>query len=234
MTVLKNIDTVILHTPKTGGSSVRWPAIRLHDIRYSCQHCHYKMLPAEYNNFRKVTFVRNPIDWYASRYFFDKKKAINRFFRKEPFTDALSLNYKLGFEETLYNMLNLTEAFKNKKILELYKKILKHEVLNNYQCWQVSFYDNFNDIEPEIFNNKSLYQWSLDITGVSFANAVYRLEDQYAEGMRKEFGNRIELIHKNKTVRKKSQELYNKTMINAVVNKDKKIIDKYYDGKVII
>jgi len=233
MTVLRNINTIILHTPKTGGSSVRWPAIKKFGIKYSCQHCDYKMLPEKYKNYRKITFIRNPLDWYASRYFFDKKKFQQKQKKLEPFTDALSNDYKLSFKETLPNMMNLTNAFRNPKILNHFKKRIQREVTNNYQCWWVSYFDDIDSLTPEYFENKSLYKWFLDIIGIEHADAIYRLEDQYEYGMKKEFGNDINLIHKNKTKRTSSGDLYTDSIKKMVIDVEQKFIQKYKYQQII-
>jgi hypothetical protein len=229
MTVLGKIDTVIIHVPKTGGSSVRWPAIRKFGVRYSCQHCNYSSLPDKYKDFRKITFVRHPLDWYASRFFFDKKKFHNdKTIKFEPFSDALSNEYKLSFKETLPMMLDLTEAFRNEEILNLFKKRLTFEVTNNYQSWWVSYFDDINEITAESFEHKSLYQWFCDIQGVDNCDAVYRLEDQHESGMKREFGDGVNIVHRNKTGRKSNSEIYEKEMIEKFLNKEKEFIMKYY------
>ena len=228
MTILKDIKTIILHTPKTGGSSVRWPAIKKFGMRYACQHCAYKMLPEMYQDYRKVTFVRHPIEWYASRFFFDKKKwDIRQRAKLEPFTDALSNEYQLTFSQTLPRMLDLTEAFSDPKVLQSFKNKVSNEVNNNYQAWWVSYFDDIDGITAESFGHKSLYQWFLDIVGVQHADAVYRLEDEYELGMKKEFGGDIQLLHKNKTGRNTSDEIYSVGMIKSVLEKEKTFIEKY-------
>jgi len=230
MTVLSKINTIIIHVPKTGGSSVRWPAINKYGVRYSCQHCNYNMIPEQYKNFRKITFTRNPIDWYASRFFFDKKKfaRVDKRTKFEPFTDALSEMYSLTFKQTLPRMLNLTEAFSDEATLGLFKKRLKYEVTNNYQCWWVSYFDDIDAITAESFENKSLYQWFNDIIGLDKCDAVYRLEDQHELGMKCEFGSDVNLVHRNKTGRRKSEDIYSPQMRQSVLETEKDFIRKYY------
>jgi len=230
MTILRDIQTVIIHVPKTGGSSVRWPAVDKFNVRHTCQHCAYKMLPDKFKDYRKITFVRNPLDWYASRFYFDKKKwdTRNRA-KREPFTDALSNEYSLNFEQTLPRMLDLTEAFKDKKVFESFKTKIRREVNNNYQVWWVSYFDDIEALTPEDFGHKSLYQWFLDICGVENCDVVYRLEDQYEFGMKKEFGNDVSIIHKNKTGRRETKDIYSQKMVNMVNQKEKEFISRYYD-----
>jgi len=230
MTILSKINTIIIHVPKTGGSSVRWSAISKYGARYSCQHCNFNMIPSQYKNFRKITFTRNPIDWYASRFFFDKKKfdLSNKQSKLEPFSDALSEQYNLTFEQTLPRMLNLTEAFRNGATLELFKERLRFEVLNNYQCWWVSYFDDIENITADSFENKSLYQWFNDIVGLDKCDVVYRLEDQYEYGMKLEFGSDIKLAHRNSTGREKSEDIYTTQMRQSVLKTEKDFIRKYY------
>jgi len=226
MTVLRDLDTVIIHVPKTGGSSVRWPAIKKFGVRYSCQHCNFSSLPEKYKEFRKVSFTRNPIDWYASRYFFDKKKFISSKQKLEPFSDALSDGYKLNFEDTLMRMLNITDAFRDKKTLDLFKERVIKEVTNNYQCWWVSYFDDIESLTPEYFENKSLYQWFNDKVGLYECDVVYRLEDEFEEGMFKEFGE-LPLKHRNKTGRESSETLYTDRMKELVLDTEKDFIGKF-------
>jgi len=219
---------VILHTPKTAGSSIRWPAINIDGLQYSCQHCKYEMLPEQYKDMRKITFVRNPYDWYASRYFFDKKRDNNKLSdRNDIFTSIFSNNFELTFKETLPFYMNLTETFRDKFILNRFKNALKYQVTNNYQCWLVSYWDNIEDIKPEDFENKSLYQWWLDIVGVDKADAWYRIEDQHEEGMKKEFGENVNIIHKNKSHRPNTNTLYTDDMKHIVYEADKNIFIRY-------
>ena len=227
MTVLRDIDKIIIHVPKTGGSSVRWPAIKKFGNRYACQHCNIKMLPGIYKDFKKITFIRNPIDWYASRYFFDNKKYKNGAIKKEPFSDALSEDYSLDFETTLKRMLNLTETFKDERIFSLFKSKVLREVNNNYQTWWVSYFDDIDGLKPEDFGGKSLYQWFIDICGVYECDSIYRLEDQYSFGMKREFGEDIKLIHKNRTGRKPSREIYSKDSEILVKNVDSEIFKEF-------
>lgn len=232
MTVLRDIDTIILHTPKTGGSSVRWPAINKFGIRYACQHCRYDMIPKEYENFHKMTFIRNPIDWYTSRYFFDRNR-----FRNKKLCDAmvyaLSLEFRLNFNQTLNRMMNLSEAFTDKKTLSLYKNFIQHDVLNNYTVWNVSYHDNIEKISSDTFNNMSYYQWILDTIGIENANSIYRLEDEYEIGMKKEFGNDINLIHKNKTNKPSNDIIYNQQTRKIIVNTEIEFIKKYgYENEI--
>lgn len=234
MTVLSKIDTIILHVPKTGGSSVRWAVMNKFGVRYSCQHCDYKMLPKQYRNFRKITFIRNPIDWYASRFYFDKKKFdTNKRAMLEPFTDALSEKYSKTFKETLPRMLDLTEAFKNERVLDLFKKSINREVTNNYQCWWVSYFDDIDTITAESFEHKSLYQWFCDKIDIEQCDAIYRLEDQHSLGMKKEFGGDVDIKHKNKTGRRKSSDIYSSDMVNKVIEKEKDFISRYGYEEII-
>lgn len=228
MTILRDIKTVIIHVPKTGGSSVRWSAMNKFNSRYACQHCAYKMLPEKFKDYRKITFVRNPLEWYASRFFFDKKKWDMRGrAKREPFTDALSDEYSLTFKQTLPRMLNLTETFKDQRVFNSFKDKLRKEANNNYQVWWVSYFDDIEALTPEDFGNKSLYQWFLDICGVENCDAVYRLEDQYAYGMKREFGEDIELMRKNVTGRRKSEDIYTPEMSNSVIQVERDFMKKY-------
>lgn len=228
MTVLKDIETIIIHVPKTGGSSVRWPAISKYNTRYTCQHCAYKMLPEKFDSYRKITFVRHPIEWYASRFFFDKKKwDMQDRAKREPFTDALSDAYMLTFKQTLPRMLNLTEAFRDKRVFKSFKEKVRREVNNNYQAWWVSYFDDIEALTPEDFGNKSLYQWFVDINGVKHCDAVYRLEDQYESGMKFEFGEDVELLHKNVTGRRKSEDIYTADMRNSVIQTEIEFIKEF-------
>lgn len=226
MTVLSKIDTVILHTPKTGGSSVRWPSIKKYGIRYACQHCDYKMLPDEYKNFRKITFVRNPIDWYRSRYFFDKMR-FKEGKTRDVMTTALSHEYKKSFNETLPLYLNLDEAFKDEMTQKIYRSMMKFNILNQYTCWNVSYHDNINDVKSGYFEGKTYYQWILGKIGVEYADKVYRLEDQYRMGMLTEFGNDISLEKRNKTPRKEFREDYTRENRQLVLKLEDKFIKKY-------
>jgi hypothetical protein len=226
MTVLKKIDTIILHVPKTGGSSVRWPAIKKYNIRFACQHCNYEYLPEKYKNFRKVTFVRNPLDWYKSRYFFDKMRFNNKR-NRDMMTIALSHEFKKSLNETLDLYLNLDKAFEDKRTLFLYKKLLKLNVLNKYTCWNISYHDDIEEIKPGYFKGKTYYQWQLDTVGINEADAHYRIEDQYEYGMQKEFGMDIDLIHKNKTPRRLFREDYTDETKNKILHFEQNFIKKY-------
>ena len=226
MTVLESIDTVILHAPKTGGSSVRWPAINKFNIRYACQHCNYKMLPEEYKNFRKITFVRHPLAWYKSRYYFDLYNFSKARGSRDIMTTALSHVYTKSFNETLDSYLNPDEAFKDPKTIDIFRKLTKLDALRNYTCWNISYQDNINKVEPGFFNGQTYYQWLLNITGIQYADVAYRLEDQYALGMKKEFGEDINLVHKNKTKQKNIID-YSDENKKIVLEREQDFIKKY-------
>jgi len=227
MTILNKINTIILHVPKTGGSSVRWPAVRKFGLRYACQHCHHKMLPREYSLFRQISFIRNPIDWYISRYIFDKFrfKTVKR--ARDIMTTALSYGYKLNMNETIEKYLDLDYAFKDKRTIKIYRILLKNDVMNNYTGWNISYHDNINKVGPGFFEGLSYYQWLIEIIGLKYADVIYRIEDQYEFGMKKEFGSDIKLIHKNRTPFGLKKEIITAENINNIKHKDKIIINKY-------
>jgi len=218
---------VILHTPKTAGSSIRWPAMKIDGLQYSCQHCHIKMLPNQYKNMKKITFVRNPYDWYASRYSFTIKRKNHIKNLDDVFTETFSNDFTKDFNDVLPLYMNLTKAFENKFLLEKFKTKLKREVTNNYQCWLVSYWDNIDNITAESFENRSLYDWWLNICGVYEADAIYRIEDQHEYGLKKEFGENINIVHRNKTNRLSNVSLYNYDNILLVKNIDAKIFKKF-------
>jgi hypothetical protein len=186
------------------------------------------MLPEKYKDFRKITFVRHPLDWYSSRFFFDKNKFKKDEMKLEPFSDALSLLYESSFEETVKRMLDLTEAFSDEIVLNLFKKRVRKEVTNNYQCWWVSYFDDIENLTADDFQHLSLYQWFIKKLGVERADAVYRLEDQYGFGMKKEFGEDVGLSHRNKTPNKPTN-VYSDELEKMVLEKEKEFIRKYYD-----
>jgi hypothetical protein len=227
VTVLSRINTIILHTPKTGGSSVRWPAIQKHGLKYSCQHCNYKMLPEEYKNFHKMTFVRNPLDWYRSRYNYDKFrfKVIKKY--RDAMTTALSHYYKKNLNETLEAFLNPDEAFRDKKTRDIYRRLIKLDVVSNYTCWNVSYHDNIDSVDYGYFQGKTYYQWLLHMIGVHEADSVYRLEDEYEIGMKKEFGDDVELIYKNKTPKIYNIETFTKSNKQLILSAEADMIEKY-------
>lgn len=226
MTITNN--KVILHLPKTAGSSVRWNAMKVDGFQYSCQHCHYKMLPEEFKDMPKVSFIRFPMDWYVSYYEYTKKNSHEKERLGLLFTDVISEDFTKSFQETLPLLINLTKCFKERPdLLMKFKNNLKQKVTNDYKCWIVSYFDNISTITPETFENKSMYQWLYDIVGLDNAT-VYRVEDQFEEGMRKEFP-RAPIQHRNVNKKRKPfREYYTKELEDMVTKADSYILDKYY------
>jgi len=227
MTVLRDIDTIIIHAPKTGGSSVRWPAIHKFGLRYSCQHCRHDYLPEIYKDFRKMTFIRNPIDWYRSRYTYDKMRYRTKEARDQ-LTTVLSNFYSKSFEQTLPLMLEPGEALRNSERLKTFREMVKIDITRRYTCWTVSYFNDISKIGPDTFGDKTYYEWLRDIVGVQLVDGVYRIEDEYEYGMKKEFGEDIKLIHRNKTpdsfVR---SEKYTKAMKRSIIDKEYDFMEKY-------
>lgn len=226
---------VILHLPKTAGSTVRWRAMENDGFQYACQHCSFKMLPNEYKGMKIVSFIREPLDWYVSYYEFTKKRFINKGDISLLFVKEFSEDFEKSFQETLPLLLDLTKTFKeNPLMLEKFKLTLKSLTCNKYVAFASSYFDNISTITPESFEHKSMYQWYYDIIGLDNAT-VYRIEDQFEEGML-EFnatprGRRTEFRKKNQnTDRDETDTYYTKELKEMVLKADKYIINKHYSS----
>jgi len=224
MTVFSKLDSVFIHVPKTAGSSVRWHGIGEFGLRYSAQHCGVQHIPEKFKNFRKFSFIRHPSTWYQSRYYFDKKRFEKSERIIDPFSVALSENFKLNAEETIKNMLDLTKAFENDHLLHLFKETLRKIVSNEYLVWIVMYFDDIDSITPETFKNMSLYEWLCEFSGIFEIENVYRIEDQFSIGMNSEFGSSP---IKKRNVNKAKEDL-SKSIIELIEEKDKRIIEKFY------
>ena len=157
MTVTNN--RIILHVPKTAGSSVRWNAMKVDGIQFYNEHGCLSNLNDEYKDLRSVGFIRDPETWYMSMYNFAKDKYINRGLKHENFTImiALSDEFKRSFQETLPLMMNLTYTFEQyPQIWEEVKKRFIASALNTGRSRYHSYFPNFSKMSPKDFKNRSL------------------------------------------------------------------------------
>jgi len=86
--ILHEHKTIFVHINKTGGSSIEQAMIGEHAIpekHYNVRD-YLRRYPAEFKNYFKFTFIRNPWDKVVSQYFFQKKVK----------------NLKVSFEQFVY------------------------------------------------------------------------------------------------------------------------------------
>ena len=109
MLIFKGKDTVVLHMPKCAGSSVRWAIEKVYkDIRWTCGHAPIETLPERYKNFRRIGFCRNPLSWYLSKYYHDKKKFLQGDAKDTlVYVSLASDDFKKDFNQTLPILLDL-------------------------------------------------------------------------------------------------------------------------------
>ena len=230
MTVTKT--KVILHVPKTGGSSIRWPAMKVDGFRYSCQHCRFDCLPPKYKDMRKISWVRNPLNWYPSFFFFFKKEyqkiAARKRAMSDPFLDALLMAGIDSFNNVLPFLVNLNQFFDNPNLVSNFKKRIRYYQTNIYACWHSSYWDDIEDLNMEEYQNKSIYRWYMDTIGIQHCDKVYRLEDEYKSGMLIEFGDNVQFMHKNKTRNKPENFQLLASQKRMIEIHDEYIFERYY------
>ena len=225
--LVTDLDKVVLHMPRCGGSSVRW-AINSAGYKYkfSCEHANISSLPDKYKHLPTIGFIRNPIDWYVSWYSF--LNDLRRKKRKGCFiVGALSDDYRLSFGQLLPRLLDI-EGFltENPDYLMEIKDRFRIRVMNDYLCWLNTYFDDISTITPSDFKG-SLFNWYYQKVGMSTCNEVYRLEDGLQYGIDKAFPDKnIKVGHRNSS-NPYMKQLNRGTMNQLIYNADKEYFIKY-------
>lgn len=227
MFITRGIDTVILHMPKCGGSSVRWSVLKKYpDYRWSCEHADIRAIPYKFKNFRRIGFCRNPITWYASKYYHAsrlKQDALSH-------VVVLSDNLTLAFDETLPRLLDLRNFLDmHPQYLENLKQRLTRLAMNRYLGRIILSYPDISEIKAEDFGH-SLYDHWYRIVGLDTA-VVYKMDDgRFGEYVDKEFpGTQLHL--QNVGTKLNLEYEYSQNMLNNIYSADRQYFDKHEYSK---
>ena len=225
MYITSGVDTVVLHMPKCGGSSVRWAINKKYpDYRWSCEHVDIKALPERFKDFRRIGFCRNPITWYKSKYY----HAYNRFQHGKSnsliFSNILSNGFKLSFERTLPRYLDVRNFFDmHPEHLAKFKKRVKMLSMNEYLCRAILTYPDASEITAADFGD-TLYDHWYNAVGLDTA-VVYKMDDgSFASTVAEEFPG-VVLEHRNKGNCKYASALYTSDMKRAIYQADRQYFD---------
>jgi len=190
---------VFLHMPRCAGSSVRWAIKKLHPrINFSCEHCHIKVLPQKYyGSHLFFAFTRDPLEWYVSMYFYALANH-NRTGKSDPFVYTLSEGFD-SFETFFTNALNMPSFYATHpdRLLQLRSRV-ENIIMNTYNCWLVSYWDDLNDIVPDKLDDSLMkfYANRIGLFKEGYCLNVYRMEE-VEQVMKKIFGPEIQLGHRN-------------------------------------
>ena len=168
MFIIKNPDIVFIHMPKCAGDSV---AHALKDkLAFYVDHAPVWKIPKIFLSHRIIGFVRHPVTWYQSFYFYMikriKKGATPNFNRSL----VLSKNKIVSFSEYLDRALNLQD-FIVPEMLEMYPATLADS--KDCVCFMAeTFYDFmyklFEMDKVEKFRLEDQFQEVLDILEIDY------------------------------------------------------------------
>jgi hypothetical protein len=213
--------------PRCGGSSVRWSIMRAgYEYKFSCEHAHIDSLPLKYKNIPTVGFIRSPIDWYLSWYYFLKTKRNNR--AGCFILSVLSDNYDLPFEYTLPRMLDVGGFLKdNPQYIEKIKEKFKMVVMNHYLCWLNTYFDDISEVTYSDFEG-SLFNWYYKKVGLHQCKEIYRMEDGLQNGIDRAFPDKnIVINHQNQSNKPIVDHIYTDELKQMVINTDKEYFIKH-------
>jgi hypothetical protein len=188
--LVTNANKVILHMPRCAGSSIRWALIKAgYKYRFSCEHAPIKMLPQKYKDYPRIAFIRNPIHWYHSRYYYAKKKIVGNKIGVSVLLFILSDGFKLSFDEFIVNAVNLNHFFADQYNIKKLKMRIQRVVMNTYCCWQAFKWEDVENISSADFNG-TFFDYTFKTIGLDTAK-IYRIEDGVQNSIDKEFKNVI-------------------------------------------
>jgi hypothetical protein len=218
--LVTDANKVILHLPRCGGLSVRWSLINAgYKYRFSCEHAPIKMLPAIYKNLPRIAFIRNPIDWYCSWYYYSKRQFINKKVGTTILMNVLSDNFNLSFDKFIINATDLNLFFRQKGNIDRLKKRIQYIVMNNYYCWQAFTWDDVESITANNFSGTFL-NYKFNSLGLNTAK-VYKIED----GIQSAIDNHF----KNVIIQKRNCGKYHKSPSNNSIKIIKNTDSKYFN-----
>jgi len=186
---------IFISVPKTGTTSALFLIRKKWKEKHFCKHASLYSFPLskEEKNYKKITLIRDPRTWYKSRIIFDLRIfKNNKKNHASIFTETFKINNEFSKENIkilLSRFFNLTETFKEEKLLEDFKRNLKKAREYDKFCWlKYQFPEQIDDITPEFFENKSLYFWYLSKLG-ALDNEVkkYKLETEFSKMLKEEF-----------------------------------------------
>ncbi len=221
MFITSGVDTVVLHMPKCGGSSVRWSILSQYpEHKWSCEHASIEAMPEPYRSYRRIGFCRNPYTWYISKYYHAKRLSMHG--RSTlPHVDLLSDGFDLSFAQTLPRLLDMQNFLDmNPVYIERLKKRLARLVMNKYLCRIALSYPNIQDITADDFK-PTLYDYWYELVGLPSAH-VYKIDSgNFADAVEHEFPGTV-LTHMNKTNSPETSSQYTPEMAIALVEADSK------------
>jgi len=177
MFITKGVDTVVLHMPKCGGSSVRWAIIKEYpEYRWSCEHADIKALPDRFKDFRRIGFCRNPVTWYASKYFHAKRREQQGDKDTLSHVSILSENFNRSFKQTLPRLLDVRNYFDmHPQVLFKFKRRLTKLAMSKYLGRIILSYPDISEIKAEDFKD-TLYDHWYKTVGLDTA-VVYKMDN---------------------------------------------------------
>jgi hypothetical protein len=183
-------NTVFIHLQKSAGTSIFEMLIkeRRNDIKFLINHKSLRSLPEEYESYRKIALVRNPLTWYESfyNYLIFNRDNHPKVYESFPYIEKKLIEDKrISF--FLQKALNFDYYFNPRKT-ELSKNLIEHQ-----RPMMSDFYPNALNIHFE----KTFYQDRVEILGIRECE-LFHMETQFDEVMdilklkNKLFENKIE------------------------------------------
>lgn len=199
MPYFKKINTLLIHIPKTGGTSVENYFFNKYNIKrtltslyssliftinnHSFQHSTYQELYAnreyleiDFNNLKIITIVRNPYERIISDLFFFK--LINLEMTQEQIFDKIK--FFIETEEFIYDKHKIEQykyLINDKNIIDENIYIMKTENLSNdmkFQGWE-----DFNLEDNKTQRNKINYIKLLNYNSINLINNYYNKDFEY-------------------------------------------------------
>lgn len=234
--LVTDANKVVLHMPRCGGSSVRWALMDAgYRYQFSCEHAPIDLLPARYADLPRIGFVRNPLTWYASRFYYGRRGHAAARKRKSVGSGiliyVLSGGFNVSFDTFVNNSLDMETFFSRPGMMDNLKSRITQVIMNTYVCWHAFTWENVQELKPSDFQG-SLYDYMFKKVGLSSAT-VYPIEAGIQEAIDCEFDKPVKIGHRNSGPQVDLMGVYDLDTIARVSRVDSVYFDRFNYSTII-